>query len=292
MKSSIFFLCLAVSGLAAQQISRPKITGVSHVAFFTSHPEDARKFYRDLLGLEPGNRADLYQVGVQSVELENEPTPHPPNMMAHVAFATDDVEAMRKFLSAHEVAVPDRVHEEKNGTQWFACKDPEGHDIEFIHEKAVAAKNARRVSSQLIHAGFAVRDRAVEDKFYRDLLGFKLYWHGGMNDSQTDWVDMQVPDGRQWLEYMIVPAKEIGARESGIVNHIALGVPDLKAAVQKLEARGWKPSDQSHLQIGRDGKWQLNLYDPDGTRVELMEFHPVEKPCCAPYTGAHPEGGE
>jgi hypothetical protein len=42
-------------------------------------------------------------------------------------------------------------------------------------------------------------------------------------------------------------------------------------------------------QIGRDGKWQLNLYDPDGTRVELMEFAPVEKPCCSEYTGPHPK---
>jgi len=24
------------------------------------------------------------------------------------------------------------------------------------------------------------------------------------------------------------------------------------------------------------GKWQLNLYDPDGTRVELTEFTPVQ----------------
>jgi len=44
-------------------------------------------------------------------------------------------------------------------------------------------------------------------------------------------------------------------------------------------------------QIGRDGKWQLNLYDPDDTRVELMEFTPVEKPAAAPTnnTGPHPQ---
>jgi hypothetical protein len=34
--------------------------------------------------------------------------------------------------------------------------------------------------------------------------------------------------------------------------------------------------------MGRDGKWQLNLYDPDLTRVELMEFKPSEMPCCSP----------
>jgi hypothetical protein len=35
-------------------------------------------------------------------------------------------------------------------------------------------------------------------------------------------------------------------------------------------------------EIGRDGKWQLNLYDPNFTRVELMEPKPVRKPCCSP----------
>ena len=55
-----------------------------------------------------------------------------------------------------------------------------------------------------------------------------------------------------------------------------------------MRSRGWKPSEDEKEQIGRDGKWQLNLYDPDGTRVELMEFTPVQTPCCSSYTGPHP----
>jgi hypothetical protein len=41
--------------------------------------------------------------------------------------------------------------------------------------------------------------------------------------------------------------------------------------------------------IGRDGKWQLNLFDPDGTRTEVMELHAVAKPCCSPFTAPDPE---
>ena len=41
-------------------------------------------------------------------------------------------------------------------------------------------------------------------------------------------------------------------------------------------------------QMGRDGKWQANFYDPDGTRVELMEFQPVTKPCCSAFTAKSP----
>jgi hypothetical protein len=71
------------------------------------------------------------------------------------------------------------------------------------------------------------------------------------------------------------------------MNHIALGVPDIHAAEKQLRANGWNGTEQP--KIGRDGKWQLNLYDPDETRVELMEFTPVQKPCCSDYTGPHPK---
>jgi len=33
---------------------------------------------------------------------------------------------------------------------------------------------------------------------------------------------------------------------------------------------------------------QLDLNDPDGTRVEFMEFKPVQEPCCSAYTGVQP----
>src|SRR5438034_5243956 len=68
--------------------------------------------------------------------------------------------------------------------------------------------SASQISARLIHAGFVVRDRAAEDKFYKDILGFHVYWHGGMKDEESNWVDMQVPDGTDWLEYMLnVPAR-------------------------------------------------------------------------------------
>jgi lactoylglutathione lyase len=59
----------------------------------------------------------------------------------------------------------------------------------------------------------------------------------------------------------------------GTQNHIALQVPSVGDAVTALEAR---PAFKSYgrtltPQVGKNGKRQLNLYDPDGTRVEVME---------------------
>ena len=74
----------------------------------------------------------------------------------------------------------------------------------------------------------------------------------------------------------------------GVLNHISLGVADMKKAQAILESHGWKPHGDEKAQMGKDGKWQLNLFDPDLTRIELMEFKPVEKPCCSDFTGPHP----
>jgi catechol 2,3-dioxygenase-like lactoylglutathione lyase family enzyme len=142
------------------------------------------------------------------------------------------------------------------------------------------------VSRRLIHSGFVVSDRAAEDKFYKDILGFHVYWHGGRTDDETSWVDMQVPDGTDWIEYMLNVSPNASHKTLGVMNHIALGVPDIHVAQAQLIKNGWKGTEEPKL--GRDGKWQLNLYDPDETRVELMEFKPTKEPCCSPYTGPHP----
>jgi len=288
---ALFILgCVACHAQAGPQ--RPAITGISHVAFYSSNTEGAKNFYNGLLGLaiEPPQSSN-YQVGIQRVELEPLPSEHGHDLIAHVAFATPDAEGVRKYLAANGYPVPAKVNTTSSGTVWFALKDPEGNSIEFVQERPElsARPGEKPVSKAMIHAGFVVHDQAAEDRLYKDLLGFHVYWHGGMKDDETAWVDMQVPDGTQWLEYMLVrPGEQLSPATLGVLNHIALGVPSVSGSAQLLRTRGWKPSEREKEQIGRDGKWQLNLYDPDGTRVELMEFTPVQTPCCSPYTGSHP----
>ena len=136
-----------------------------------------------------------------------------------------------------------------------------------------------RISDRMIHVGVTVQERAAADHFYKDILGFKEIWHGGMKDDETDWIDMRVPEGTDWLEYML-NVHDPDHRLLGIKHHCALGVPSVKAGYDAVIGRGYKSDEKP--QIGRDGKWQFNMYDPNLTRVELMEPKPVQKPCCSP----------
>jgi len=217
--------------------------------------------------------------------------------VTELAFAVDDLKLLEQLLQANKI--PFQEAESIAGLPSVVLKDPEGNAVRFVpsfitvrpkvlgkQEKPSTRPDAS-LPRRIIHAGFVVRDRAAMDKFYKDVLGFHVYWSGGMKDRETDWVDMQVPDGTDWIEYMLNVPVEADKHTLGVMNHVAIGVPDIHAAQQQLIKNGWKGTEQP--KIGRDGKWQLNLYDPDDTRVELMEFTPVEKPCCSEYTGPHPK---
>jgi len=298
-------ILLSMTSALAQQPAgkRPKITGIDHVAFYTTSPNANLEKYVTALGLastlplEPG-QTQRFMVGSQWIGYSPAPDPKVTNRMDHVALRTDDCEAMRAYLGANGVKVPDSVTKGKDGSVSVMVKDPEGNSIEFVQpspgiavkvvKSGVSPSSPDPVSRRIIHAGFIARDRAAEDHFYKDILGFRPYWFGGMHSERTDWVAIQVPDGTDWVEYMLNQPVNPDPRISGVMNHVSLGVKDMNAAEMKLASHGWKATAEEHSQMGRDGKLQLNMYDPDLTRIELMEFTPVDKPCCSEFTGPHP----
>lgn len=293
-------LVLMVPSFAQSAPKRPKITAIDHVDFYTTSSEANQKLYATVLGcataqpVESGQQ-QRYLVGSQWVGYSAAPDANPTNRLDHVAFRTKDAEGLRKYLAAKGVKTPDSLTKWKDGTVSFMVKDPEGNSIEFVQPAKAAvptAGNADPVSRRMIHAGFVVHDRAAEDGFYKDVLGFRPYWFGGMHPERTDWVALQVPDGTDWLEYMLNIKPNADLRTTGVMNHISLGVNDMNAAQSKLESHGWQSSANEHSQIGKDGKLQLNVFDPDLTRIELMEFRPVDKPCCSEFTGPHPSENE
>lgn len=296
-------LMLVLMSYSFAQSTRPKITAIDHVDFYTTSPEANQKLYATVLGLipapplEPGQK-QRYKVGTQWVGYSPAPDAKSTNRLDHAAFRTEDAEGLRKYLAEKGVKTPQSVTKWNDGTVSFMVNDPEGNSIEFVQPQggtrvsimqgAGAASVPDPVSRRMIHVGFVVHDRAAEDRFYKDILGFRPYWYGGMHPERTDWVALQVPDGSDWLEYMLNIPPNADLHTTGVMNHISLGVKDMNAAQMKIESHGWAPSATEHSQIGRDGKLQLNVFDPDQTRIELMEFRPVDKPCCSEFTASHP----
>jgi catechol 2,3-dioxygenase-like lactoylglutathione lyase family enzyme len=296
-----FLLFLAPLVALAQQ-PRPAITGISHMCVYAHDLAASDNFYAHILGAtktpDPQNPAGTlyYFSPTQFVEVLPLPADHTLSRMACVAYTTTDAAALLHYLSAHNVAHLSELHTSADGAHWFDTQDPEGNVVQFLqptHAHPVAI-TTKPISTRIIHMGYLVHDRTAEDHFYREFLGFRPYWFGAMNPGSVDWISQQVPNGHDWLEYMMVgdgsttPLDHVDARELGVLNHFSLGVPNMEQAVTTLIQQDRLSPRHDGPQMGKDGKWQANLYDPDGTRVELMEFQPVTKPCCSDFTASSP----
>ncbi len=261
------------------------------------------RYYREVVGatklLDPENpRGIRYALSAtQFIEVLPLPAGAGVNRLDHIAFVTSSAEGMRKYLSAKSWKTPAKIEKGADGSRWFAVRDPEGNKIEFVeppqHPQAVTAPTA--IGHHIIHVGFLVHNRAAEDAFYRDLLGFRPYWFGGGADGRIDWVSQQVPDGHDWLEYMMsggsgtgIPA-DMTQQHLGVLNHLSIGEVSVPDTFKTLEAGNRLAGRYDKApKIGLDGKYQFNMYDPDGTRLELMNFHATDKPCCSAFTAADP----
>ena len=276
-------------------VTRPKILGVAHLAVFVSDLSKARAFYGDFLGLEESftlpqadGSVEIAFVKIndrQWIELFNRPSAGE-GQLNHIAIYTDDADRMRDYLAARGIAVPPRVGKGRTGNKNFMVKDPDGHNVEIVEYQpdSWTAKDAgkhmppARVSTHAIHVGVLVGNLAASLKFYNGILGFEEFWRGSAATSKTlSWVNMRVPDGTDYVELMLydqVPAPD----RRGSAHHLCLVVPDAEKAAAALEARPSRSSYTRAIEVrtGINRKRQVNLFDPDGTRVELMEPDTVD----------------
>jgi catechol 2,3-dioxygenase-like lactoylglutathione lyase family enzyme len=298
MRKLLVLLLLSVaSSFAATEVSaqqRPAITGIAFVRFYAGDAAASANFYGKQLGYSSSKDGDITRYPVndlQWIEIAPLPNPAPPTRQAAVGFMTRDAGALVKYLKAHSVEVVDPL---KKGR--FSVRDPEGNLIFFVQEVKGAAVPpavpATAASRRMIHTGFVVKNEEAENHFYREILGFKPYWRGGRNDTSIDYVSQQVPEGSDWLEYMLNVSPNATAKQLGGSDHISLGVEHMSDVVAALARNGCEGPNCTASKTGRDGKVQLNLFDPDLTRVEFMEFKAVEKPCCSEFTAAHPTATE
>lgn len=294
-------LTLGVGSMWGQQ-TRPKITGISHMSVYTSDPAGAEHFYGVILGAakgpDPQNTQGVryYLSPTQFVEVLPLPADHTISRMEGVSYETADAAALRKYMIAHGVTAAGELQTGSDQSHWFETKDPEGNDVEFFqHGKLFTMPAAAKpIGARIIHVGYLVHSKTDEDKFYKGVLGFRPYWYGAMKADKLDWVSQQVPNGFDWIEYMLVgdgstsPLTSINQSHLGVLNHFSIGVPNMEKAITTLNVEDRLSPKHDGPNMGKDGKWQGNLYDPDGTRVELMEFQPVMKPCCSQFTASSP----
>jgi len=301
---------LAATALLAApgEVKRPRILGVAHMALYVSDLGKARAFYKELLGFdEPfslkrddgSERIAFIKINDQQyLELFAEP-PKSDGRLNHVSLYTDDARRMRDYLASRGVAVPEKVGKGRTGNYNFNIKDADNHTVEIVEyqpDSWTARKRGKylppgRVSAHVTHLGILVGSVEPAMKFYRDILGFNEFWRGSASGKELSWINMRVPDGEDYLEFMLY-SKPPDEKTRGVKNHVCLVVPDVEKAVATLQIRAKRIGYAKPIEarVGTNRKRQTNLYDPDGTRIELMEPNTVDgkpvPPSTAPPPGA------
>ncbi len=308
MKFSLtILLSLTVPLLASESPQRPRIVGISHVALFVQDVAKSRAFYKDFLGFaEPYSLTNkdgtlrLTWIKVndrQSIELFPEKEAGS-DRLNHIALETADADALRHYLAARGLAVPTNTPVGKIGNANYMVKDPDGHDVELVQylpdgwtrreqEKFLPDT---RVSARIAHIGILVGDVDAALKFYVGVLGGTETWRGSKDSKRLSWVNVKVPDGDDYVEFMLY-AELPPPDQRGKHHHLSLEVPDIEKAKATLAMRAAKVNYSRPLEIqtGVNRKRQLNLWDPDGTRVELMEPRTVDGVATPSSTAPPPE---
>ena len=283
---------------AAGPGSRPPITNIANFVVKTDSLDEVRKFYSGVLGYDEvfrhkraitgGAEVSVFKVNDhQYIEVVPTLQRESDDKLVQIGFETKDARQLRDYLASKGVDVPARVTRDSDGNYSFVVKDPEGHSIEFVEyvkgslqsKYTGKALSDRRISDHILHVGVHVKSPETQDKFYRDILGFRFLWQGGPRDDRVDWISLLTPDGDNWIEYMVQHDGPPTPQQLGVWHHVCVGTLDMQAVYKTVMDRGYKPPREPNL--ARDGRMLLQLYDKHNTRTEVMVRKPVEKPCCS-----------
>lgn len=284
----VFLLTLPLAG------AELPLTGIAHVGFAVTDLEKARTFYTGVLGFEEAFRISKPDGGVemaffkvndtQYIEISPGLPSDQDDRLTHIAFETSDIERLRRMLGEAGVTVPSQPGRGRDGNRNFSVRDPDNHRVEFVQympgswHTGARGKflSNRRISTHMLHLGVRVVELNRAMKFYRDILGASEFWRGGPKDGELRYINMRLPGPNgDYVELMLYP-EPVTRAQLGSQHHLCLETADIQASHRTALDRG-APADRSQPRIGRNGRWQLNLFDPDGTRTELMEPRPAKQ---------------
>jgi catechol 2,3-dioxygenase-like lactoylglutathione lyase family enzyme len=127
------------------------------------------------------------------------------------------------------------------------------------------AQDDRLTGIRINHVGIFAKDWDETINFYTKTLGFKEAFTFKDKDGNvtTSYIQMNKDN---FLEI----ARATPERPAGL-NHVGIWVDDIKATVAALRKRGVKVDDP---RAGNSKAPLTNVTDPNGIRLELLEFTP------------------
>ncbi|MCY4071668.1 MAG: VOC family protein [Chloroflexi bacterium] len=118
---------------------------------------------------------------------------------------------------------------------------------------------------RLAHICIGAADLERTEQFYVDLLGMEIAFEFMRGDERIGFY--LKAGGTSFIEVFAERESLKDGRAS--LKHFCLEVEDIDALIAKLTAQG---IDVSRKKLGADNAWQAWITDPNGLRIELMQY--------------------
>jgi catechol 2,3-dioxygenase-like lactoylglutathione lyase family enzyme len=266
------------------------LVGIANITFKVSNLDKARAYYHGVLGLAEafdikdasGKVTGAYFKVNDDQYIEVTPNLKPGELIreARVVFQSSDLEKLHKIYVERGLK-PGRIEKGPDGNPVFRVMDPEGNALDFL-QYVPGSQQGRafgkflsdtRISGEISHVGIMMKDRAKGRPFY-EKLGFEnaRMIPGGTGEF------VELPSSDQNLETKDPPLDPNNpathaqyVREVyGAVYHVSLWVPDIRVARDTLQKRGGYSDVRVEATVGHNRHWLIHLFDPDGSRTEIM----------------------
>ncbi len=259
------------------ETSSSPLRGIAHLAYRVTSLAAARHFWEDYLGFaEPftvaSNMAVIKINDQQYVELYQGVVGPPQYQLVNYGYQVNDAEAMRTQLAAAGVPVPASVTTNVLGNLSFFSADMDGHPVEWVQyltnsltgrSQGQAMPDTQVFAYIISTGGFTSNSYAIDNSFYITQCGFLPNGTSGI-DSHL----INIPNSDDFYEhgtYNTLDAPTAGTKSQiDLLNFRGMTIEQSVAILTNRD-----PSMTIDLHLTSKGRYVGNVYDPDGTRVEL-----------------------
>lgn len=228
-------------------------------------------------------------------------------------FEVDSIEEIKSILVKNNVVIERDIYKTVDGNIEIAVRDPDGNEVQFTEYSDYTrnkfsmikkvTKNEFSHVNYTTQVAYNVQAATEMKKFYCEGLQLKnihTITHGDLLNSllkkENTTIDEATVDGLKkredlpWLDFIeVAPHQYIEffydydkvKKECRDLSpyygylHLCLEVEDIHKAWETVIANGLTPD--TPINLGGDGSWQFWLVDPDGNRIELMQYESSSK---------------
>ena len=180
-----------------------RITRMAHMAYYVSDLKSVRDYYEGSLGFQeaftlknangPDHVVFIKISDHQYIELYNEPVENY-GYIHDAGFETNDANAIRDYLAAMGVTVPEKATKDATGNLSFEMTESSGFSIQIVQYlpdsmtggTKVKFMPATRISDHIDHIGLLIKDKDVTWKFYIEAFGFLKQGDGSDSDGRFE----------------------------------------------------------------------------------------------------------